>query len=142
MKASPSLTVQSSFSLSMVSTWGKLTSDLTLGSQVSLFRASAESFRVGFCFTHRSAWTISSGYVEAMNICASSESGYRAIGATICSSSSGLKDNWAAPPAGLVVGTAAAAAAGAAAWTAGAVVGAAGGAALPYRLLSYGLVWP
>src|SRR6476646_2026078 len=58
-----------------------------------------------------------------MNICASSESGYRAIGATICSSSSGLNDNWAAPPAGVVVGAAA-------------------GAALPYRLVSYGLVWP
>src|SRR3954454_1196341 len=74
----------------MVRTCGKPISDFTLGSQLSLFSASGEFFSLGFCFTHRSACTSSSGYVEAMSTCARSESGYSAMGATTCSSSSGL----------------------------------------------------
>jgi hypothetical protein len=59
--ASPSFTVQSSFSLIMVRTWGKSNSDFTLGSHVSLFSSSGESLSFGFCFAHRSACTTSSG---------------------------------------------------------------------------------
>ena len=89
-KASPSFCVQSSFSLIMVSTCGKLTRDLTLASHGCCSNAlvSASPLRSLFCFTKRSACTTSSGYVEAMRICETSESGYSAIGARSWSSSS------------------------------------------------------
>jgi hypothetical protein len=43
-----------------------------------------------FCFIHCSAVATSSGFVAAARICATSESGYRAIGATRASSLSAL----------------------------------------------------
>src|SRR3954470_6273452 len=76
-----------------LSTSGNVTSDFTLGSQVwlSTAPATASPFTSGCSFDQRAASTISSGYVEAMKICASKASGYNAIGARICSSSSFLK---------------------------------------------------
>src|SRR6267142_1312410 len=68
-KASPSFCIHSSWLSINSRTWGKLTRALTLSSH----------------------WITSSGYVDAMKICARSGSGYCTMGATICSSSSGLK---------------------------------------------------
>src|SRR5262249_42012732 len=51
---------------------------------------SASPFRVLFAFAHRAASTTSRGYVEAIRICDTNESGYSAMGATNCSISSGL----------------------------------------------------
>jgi hypothetical protein len=83
--------------------WGKLTSDFTVSSQSYFLSSSlsAVSFRLGLAFTNRAAWITSSGYVDAIMTCATSGSGKRAIGATICSSSSGLKAGASAgwPPA-------------------------------------------
>ena len=77
MNASPSLVVMSSFSLIIERMSGKFTSDLTLASQVfcSSSAVSAASLRSLFALAQRSASTISSGYVDAMNIWESSESG-------------------------------------------------------------------
>src|SRR5215510_2586435 len=90
--ASPNRWVKSSFSFIISSTWGKFTSDLTLGSQVCCSRAvvRASPFRVLFALSHRAASTTSRGYVDAIRICDTSESGYSAMGATNCSISSGL----------------------------------------------------
>ena len=76
----------------MVRTWGKETSDFTLSSQSCFLSSSlsAGSLRLGFAFTKRAACTTSSGYVDAMKVWASRGSGYSAIGATICSSSSAV----------------------------------------------------
>src|SRR5262249_15227462 len=70
----------------------KFTSDFTLGSQVWASRAlvSASPCRLLFALAHRAACTTSRGYVDAMRVCATNESGYSAIGATNCSISSGL----------------------------------------------------
>src|SRR5262249_54449945 len=82
----------SSFSLIAARTWGKFTSDFTLGSQLCASRAlvSASPFRVLLALAQRSACTTSRGYVDAIRICDTSESGYSAMGATNCSISSGL----------------------------------------------------
>src|SRR5689334_17528474 len=88
--ASPSFCVQSSFSLIIVSTCGNTVSDFTLSSQVCCCNASSSalSLSLGLALTQRSALTISSGYVDAIRTWTNRESGYSAIGATSCSSSS------------------------------------------------------
>src|SRR5262245_1043652 len=93
MNASPILTVVSRFSLIIESTCGNATSDLTDASQgcFSSSFARASSLSLGLALTQRSQATISTGYVEAIRICEISESGYRAMEATSCSISSGLK---------------------------------------------------
>jgi len=69
-------------------TEGNCVSAFTLGSQgiLSTAWASASPFRFVFCCIQRSASTISVGYVDAARTCATKASGYRAIGATSCSS--------------------------------------------------------
>jgi hypothetical protein len=56
---------------------GNVHRDLTLASQVWFFSAASRSAPWSFAFDlrQRSACTISSGYVDAMKICASSASG-------------------------------------------------------------------
>src|SRR5262245_27688968 len=100
--ASPSFCVQSSFSLIIEMTWGKPTSALTLSSHVCCLSASSSGapVRVLLALAKRAASTISSGYVEPIRICATSGSGYRAMGAAIWSSSSGLKGAGPCPAAG------------------------------------------
>jgi hypothetical protein len=75
--ASPSFCVQSSFSSIIARTSGNVTSDFTLGSQSSFFRASATASPVSDAFVvfQRAASTTSSGYVDAMSTWASSGSG-------------------------------------------------------------------
>jgi hypothetical protein len=89
----PSFCVQSIFSFIFSRTVGNATSDFTLGSQVWLCTApaTASPLTSGCSLDQRAASTISSGYVEAMKICASRASGYSAMGARIASSSSFLK---------------------------------------------------
>jgi hypothetical protein len=75
--ASPSFRVTSSFSLIAASIWGKFTSDFTLGSQLCASRAlvRASPCRVLLALAHRSACTTSRGYVDAIRICDTNESG-------------------------------------------------------------------
>jgi hypothetical protein len=75
--ASPSFCVQSSFSLIISMTGGKLTRDFTLSSQSCScsFALSWSPLRLAFALAKRAAWTISTGYVDAMKICAMSGSG-------------------------------------------------------------------
>ena len=65
-------------------TEGNAVSAFTLGSHGCWSTAwpRASPFKSGFACTHRSASTTCSGNVAAAKICATNESGYRAIGAT------------------------------------------------------------
>src|ERR1039457_1841947 len=79
------------FSSILPRTDGNAASALTLGSQGCWSTAcpKASPFKSGFACTHLSAWTTCSGNVDAARICATSESGYSAIGATNCCNCSG-----------------------------------------------------
>src|SRR6516165_6907946 len=79
--------------LSMLpSTEGNAVSAFTLGSQFIWSTACprASPLTSGCCSTQRSASTTCSGNVDAERICATSESGYSAMGATICCNCSGV----------------------------------------------------
>src|SRR4051812_30710187 len=96
----------------MMSTSGNATNDFTEASHVcpSTALATASPFTSGCSLDQRAACTTSSGYVEAMNTCANNASGYKAMGATICSSSSGLNSGdlgWAVACVAVVAGSAA-----------------------------------
>src|SRR6267143_2302639 len=89
--ASPRDEVQERF-LSMFSrTDGNCVRAFMLGSQgcLSTSFASSSPLRLEWLCIHRSASTISLGYVEAARICATRASGYKAMGATSCCSSWG-----------------------------------------------------
>src|SRR6267378_4919054 len=89
--ASPRDEVQERF-LSMFSrTEENWVTAFTLGSQgcLSTSFASSSPLRLEWLCIHRSASTISLGYVEAARICATRASGYKAMGATSCCSSWG-----------------------------------------------------
>src|SRR6516225_7498824 len=92
--ASPNFCVQSSFELIMERTDGVATSDFTLSSQPCLSASClSRSSCMSLCsISQRSACTISSGYVDAINTCASNVSGYSATGATSASSCSDLSN--------------------------------------------------
>src|SRR6267378_6921916 len=98
--ASPSAEVQERFLSMLARTEGNCVSAFTLGSQgiLSTAWASASPFRFVFCCIQRSASTISVGYVDAARTCATKASGYRAIGATSCSSCWGDCCTTASPP--------------------------------------------
>ncbi len=71
---------------------GNAVSALTLGSQGCWSTAwpKASPFKSGCACSHLSASTTCSGNVDAARICATSESGYSAIGATNCCNCSGV----------------------------------------------------
>src|ERR1700722_20901849 len=68
---------------------GNCARDFTLGSQdfLSTSLASSSPLSSEWLCIQRSASTISAGYVAAARICATSASGYKAIGATSCCNS-------------------------------------------------------
>ena len=80
----------------MEMTCGKATSDFTLGSQLCCSTAftALSPLRPGLARDQRAAWTTSIGYVDAIRICDSSESGYNATGASIWSSSCCANTCW------------------------------------------------
>src|ERR1019366_10519806 len=71
---------------------GNAVSALTLGSHGCWSTACPKSlpFKSGCACTHLAASTTCSGNVDAARICATSESGYSAIGATSCCNWSGV----------------------------------------------------
>jgi hypothetical protein len=92
-EASPRAEVQARFFAKLSSTDGNWVSAFTAGSQDcwSTALASASPVRPEFSLTQRVAATISYGKVEAPTTCATSASGYSAIGATSASSSSAVR---------------------------------------------------
>src|SRR4051812_45660634 len=82
--ASPSADAQERFLSRFARTDGNCVSALTLGSHDCWSTACARAcpVRPEFCSIQRSASTISVGYVHAARICATSASGYSAMGAT------------------------------------------------------------
>ncbi len=88
-KATPRACIHSTCSLIISSTVGKYISALTDGSHACA--SMAASAGLGSPRTHCAATTTSSGYVAAGRICASSESGYSAMGARSSSSCSSAR---------------------------------------------------
>src|SRR5579862_540156 len=90
--AFPKSVVYRTSAANRLSTSGKTTSAATLGSQFCCRAASisCEPCRLLFACSHCHASTTSTGYVEAASTWPSSESGYKAMGATRVSSCCGL----------------------------------------------------
>ena len=88
---SPSAEVHPRFCASFSSTLGNCSNAITEGSHSSSCAAccSGSPVRFGLVLTKASAASTWSGYVEAPRICATSASGYKAIGATSASISFG-----------------------------------------------------